>query len=135
MMLNFDAPDRALCTVRRQKTATPLQALVTLNDPQFVEAGRVLAERTMKRTASLNQRINYFFLSAVSRPPRQKELALLVDLFKAEYAGFLKDKSRAESLLLVGEYLHDQSLNPAEVAAYTVVATTILNYDEALVKR
>ncbi|WP_077920077.1 DUF1553 domain-containing protein [Spirosoma sp. 209] len=135
MMLNFDAPDRALCTVRRQKTATPLQALVTLNDPQFVEAARVLAERTIKRTRTLDQRINYFFQAALSRRPRPTELALLRQLYNTEYAGFLTEKSRAESLLKAGEFPRDASLAPAEVAAYTVVATTILNYDEALVKR
>ena len=135
MMLNFDTPDRALCTVRRQKTATPLQALVTLNDPQFVEAARVLAERTMKRTASVQQRITYFFQAALSRQPRPTELALVQQLYNTEYQGFLKNRSRAESLLQTGEFPHDPSLNPVDVAAYTVVATTILNYDEALVKR
>lgn len=135
MMLNFDTPDRASCTVRRQKTATPLQALVTMNDPQFVEAARVLAERTIRRTHSVSQRITYFFLAVLSRQPRPTELALLTDLYNEEYADFLKYKRRAELLLQVGEYRPDQSLNPVEVAAYTVVATTILNYDEALVKR
>lgn len=135
MMLNFDTPDRALCTVRRQKTATPLQALVTLNDPQFVEAARVLSERTMKRTTSLPERIGYFFQAALSRQPRPAELALLLQLYQTERNGFLKDPKRAESLLKTGEYPHDQSLDPIDVAACTVVATTILNYDEALVKR
>ena len=106
-----------------------------MNDPQFVEAARVLAERTMKRTHSVGQRITYFFWAVLSRRPRPTELALLTDLYNEEYTDFLKDKSRAESLLQVGEYPHDQSLNPVEVAAYTVVATTLLNYDEALVKR
>ncbi|QHW00350.1 DUF1553 domain-containing protein [Spirosoma endbachense] len=135
MMLNFDAPDRALCTVRRQKTATPLQALVTLNDPQFVEAARVLAERTMKHTPSLSQRITYFFQAALSRPPRPTEQVLLQQLYDTERNGFLKSPKRAEALLQTGEYPRDQSLNPVDVAAYTVVATTVLNYDEALVKR
>ncbi|SOD92683.1 DUF1553 domain-containing protein [Spirosoma fluviale] len=135
MMLNFDTPDRALCTVRRQKTATPLQALVTLNDPQFVEAARVLAQRTLKRTRTLNQRIDSFFLAALSRQPRPTERTLLQALYQTELAGFAKDKKRADALLKTGEYPADPSLNPAELAAYTVVATTILNYDEALVKR
>ncbi|GAB2595176.1 DUF1553 domain-containing protein [Spirosoma areae] len=135
MMLNFDAPDRALCTVRRQKTATPLQALVTLNDPQFVEAARVLAERTMKRMASASERITYFFQAALSRAPRPAELALLQQLYQTEHAGFAKDKKRAEALLQTGEFPRDPSLNPVDLAAYTVVATTLLNYDEALVKR
>jgi len=135
MMLNFDTPDRALCTVRRQKTATPLQALVTLNDPQFVEAARVLAQRTLKQARTLDQRIDYFFLATLSRKPRPTERALLKELYQTEYAGFVTNKKRAESLLQAGEYPRDPLLNPAELAAYTVVATTILNYDEALVKR
>ena len=135
MMLNFDAADRALCTVRRQKTATPLQALVTLNDPQFVEAARVLAQRTMKHPSTVDQRITTFCQAAISRPPRPVELALLRQLYQTEYAGFVTDKKRAESLLQIGEYPRDPSLNPADLAACTVVAATLLNYDEALVKR
>ncbi len=135
MMLNFDAPDRALCTVRRQKTATPLQALVTLNDPQFVEAARVLAERAMKRNRSVNERINYVFQAALSRTPRPTEMALLHQLYRTEYAGFQQNPTRAASLLQTGEFPRDLSLNPVDLAACTVVVSTLFNYDEALVKR
>ena len=135
MMLNFDSPDRSLCTVRRQKTATPLQALVTLNDPQFVEAARVLAERTMQSQPTLDARIRYFFQSALSRNPRAAELSILKDLYKTEYQAFTDTPERAKSVLKAGEYPFDESLNPSELAAYTVVANTVLNYDEAIVKR
>lgn len=135
MMLNFDSPDRSLCTVRRQKTATPLQALVTLNDPQFVEAARVLAERTMKQKADTDARIRWFFLAVVSRNPRPNELQILKNLYETEVQAFVKEPQRAESLLSTGEYPTDKSLNTAELAAFTVVANTILNYDEAVVKR
>lgn len=135
MMLNFDSPDRSLCTVRRQKTATPLQALVTLNDPQFVEAARVLAERTMKQKADTDSRIRWFFLCVVSRNPRPNELKILKNLYETEVQAFVKEPQRAESLLSTGEYPTDKSLNMAELAAFTVVANTILNYDEAVVKR
>ncbi len=135
MMLNFDSPDRSLCTVRRQKTATPLQALVTLNDPQFVEAARVLAERTMKQKADTDSRIRWFFLAVVSRNPRPNELKILKNLYETELQAFVKEPQRAESLLSTGEYPGDKSLNTAELAAFTVVANTLLNYDEAVVKR
>jgi Protein of unknown function (DUF1553)/Protein of unknown function (DUF1549)/Planctomycete cytochrome C/Concanavalin A-like lectin/glucanases superfamily len=135
MMINFDAPDRSLCVVRRQKTATPLQALVTLNDPQFVEAARVLAERTLKLKPALDERIGYFFEAAVSRLPRPQELALMKELYQIEYAGFLKNRQRAENLIATGEYPVDKTIDTAELAAYTVVANTVLNYDETIIKR
>ncbi len=135
MMLNFDVPDRSSCTVRRQKTATPLQALVALNDPQFVEAARVLAERTMRRKSSHTERLQYFFMAAISRPPRPRELELMQALYADEYAAFAKKPDRARNLLQIGEYPRDPTLDPAETAAYAIVANTILNYDEALVKR
>ncbi len=136
MMLNFDSPDRSLCTVRRQKTATPLQALVTLNDPQFVEAARVLAERTMQKKPTLDERIKYFFQSALSRNPRKAELEILKELYQTEYQTFDKTPERVAAVLKAGEYRRlDESLNAKEVAALTVVANTVLNYDEAIVKR
>jgi hypothetical protein len=135
MMLNFDSPDRSLCTVRRQKTATPLQALVTLNDPQFVEAARVLAERTIKKKVTFEARITYFFQSVLSRKPRQSELIILKSLFEIELEGFEKAPNRAVSLLATGEFPRDKLLNSNELAAYTILASTVLNYDEAIVKR
>jgi len=135
MMLNFDSPDRSLCTVRRQKTATPLQALVTLNDPQFVEAARVLAERVIKKKTSFDARIQLFFQSIVSRNPRPKEMLILKNLYDSEFEAFSKDTKRAESLLAIGEFSRDKTLNINELAAYTVVVNTVLNYDEAIVKR
>ncbi|GAB3258111.1 DUF1553 domain-containing protein [Larkinella harenae] len=135
MMLNFDSPDRSLCTVRRQKTATPLQALVTLNDPQFVEAARVLAQQTMRTQSSPNARIRHFFLSAISRKPRPRELALMNELYQKAYQRFSNAPEQAESLLKTGEFERDPSLKGPELAAYTLVANTILNYDEATIKR
>ncbi|GAB3900723.1 DUF1553 domain-containing protein [Larkinella knui] len=135
MMLNFDSPDRSLCTVRRQKTATPLQALVTLNDPQFVEAARVLAQRTMRAKPNQNERIRYFFQAIVSRNPRERELALMKEFYAEALQGFAKSPERAEALLKTGEFARDRTLNGPELAAYTIVANTILNYDEATIKR
>jgi hypothetical protein len=135
MMLIFDAADRSLCAVRRQRTATPLQALVTMNDPQFVEAARVMAERSIRSEKTVPARISWFFLAAVSREPRAAELEAMEELLALELKHFKEQPVAASKLLKTGDWPTDNSLEPSEVAAYTVVANTILNYDEALVKR
>ena len=134
MMLNFDASERHTCIVKRQKTSTPLQALVTLNDPQFVEAARVLAQRTMPDGAP-EKGIMKIFKSVVSRPARPEELALMQQLYAEELADFNQNPKRAQELLAVGEYPVDKRRNPAKLAAMTVVSSTIMNFDEAIIKR
>jgi hypothetical protein len=135
MMLNFDASERAICIVKRQKTSTPLQALVTLNDPQFVEAARVLAQRVKSKNASEVGMIDAFFKAVISRPARPGEARLMAELYAEELADFQRNPKRAAELLSVGEYPVAKTLPPAELAAWTVVASTILNFDEAIVKR
>ncbi len=146
MMLNFDAAERHMCIVKRQKTSTPLQALVTLNDPQFVEAARVLAQRVMPtvsvgrgKTSPLHPTetvgITAIFKSVISRPARPQEIALMKQFYAEELADFKKNPKRALELLSVGEYPVDKTLNPAELAAWTVVTSTIMNFDEAIIKR
>ncbi len=129
MMLNFDAAERHFCMVKRQKTSTPLQALVTLNDPQFVEAARVLAQKSPPGA------IDYMAKALLSRPARSEELKLMQQLYSEELADFRKNPKRATALLSVGEYPIDKSRNPAELAAWTVVASTMMNIDEAIIKR
>ncbi|TAE31611.1 MAG: DUF1553 domain-containing protein [Cytophagales bacterium] len=149
MMLNFDAAERHMCTVKRQKTATPLQALVTMNDPQFVEAARVLAQKAVvpltkrysrEATNNANQEaptvvINTFFKSIIGRPARPQEVALMEQLYAEEKADFQKNPARATELLAVGEYPVDTQVPTPDLAAWTVVASTIMNFDEAIVKR
>ena len=152
MMLNFDAAERHTCTVKRQKTSTPLQALVTLNDPQFVEAARVLAQRIVAANASrwcgiptaTSEREQFVhpdvavqdtFKAIISRPARPEEVKLIQQLYTEELADFRKNPKRAQELLSVGEYPVDKKLNPAQLAAWTVVTSTIMNFDEAIVKR
>ncbi|WP_080238214.1 DUF1553 domain-containing protein [Spirosoma rigui] len=135
MMLNFDAAERHTCIVKRQKTSTPLQALVTLNDPQFVEAARVLAQRSLARGNQGNALINDAFKAVISRAARPQEMRLLQQLYEDELADFKKNPKRAHALLAVGEYPVDARLNPAELAAWTVVTSTLMNFDEAIVKR
>ncbi|GAB2765923.1 DUF1553 domain-containing protein [Rhabdobacter roseus] len=135
MMLNFDAAERHFCVVKRQKTSTPLQALVTLNDPQFVEASRILAERMLLNGKTPEERITYAYKALTSRPPRPTEIALLKELYSEEYRDFARNTARARQLLQTGEYPADKRLNPVELAATTIVASTIMNFDEFVIKR
>jgi Protein of unknown function (DUF1553)/Protein of unknown function (DUF1549)/Concanavalin A-like lectin/glucanases superfamily/Planctomycete cytochrome C len=135
-MVNFDATDRAFCSVRRQKTASPLQSLVLMNDPQFVEASRILSEKMIKNTTpSVSERLQYGFQALTSRKAHPAELTALLDLYETEYTYFKKNLDKAEKLLSVGEYPRDKNLDMAEVAAYTVVASTVMNFDEFVMKR
>jgi hypothetical protein len=134
--VSFDAADRLFCTVRRQRTSTPLQSLVLLNDPQYLEASRVLAERMIREGgASTGERIAYGFRLLISRSPDPAEIALLEGLLEDELAVFREDRQAARALLAVGERPPDTSLAPEETAAYTMVASTVMNFDEAVFKR
>ncbi len=131
----FDAPDREICTVRRATTNTPLQALVLLNDPTYVEASRNLGQRMMKEGgASIDDRLAFAFRLATSRRPKPEERAILREVFDRELAAFRRDPSKAEKFLEVGESPRDRALDPAELAAYGTVAGMILNLDEAVTK-
>ena len=130
----FDAPARSFCTVRRQKTSTPLQALVTLNDPTFVEAARVLGE-AMTREKDPNSAIVQTYRKLTGRRPSTQEVALLAHLQATEYARFRKTPAKAQGWLTTGQYRVSPTLDPAQVAAHTVVASTIMNSDATLTKR
>ncbi|TLV03213.1 DUF1553 domain-containing protein [Dyadobacter luticola] len=135
MMLNFDAAERHFCVTKRQKTSTPLQALVVMNDPQFVEASRVLAQRMLQHGKTLDDQITYAFTALTSRQPDAKERAVLKELYDEEYADFSRNPKRVKSILAAGEYPVDKSLNPVQLAAGTIVASTVMNFDEFLIKR
>ncbi|MFC5412987.1 DUF1553 domain-containing protein [Larkinella bovis] len=135
MMLNFDASERHTCIVKRQKTSTPLQALVTLNDPQFVEAARVLGQKALKQGLRNDELIDYVFKAVTSRPARPAETGLMKQLYAEELTDFKKNSKRAAELLSVGEYPVDKAIPAPELAAWTVVTSTILNVDEAIIKR
>ncbi len=135
MMLNFDASERGLCITTRQKTSTPLQALVVMNDPQFVEASRVLAQQMLKHGETLEQQITYAFVALTSRKPRDLEMEILKKLYQEEFADLSKNPKRVNQILSNGEYPLDKMLNPVKVAAGTIVATTVMNFDEFLIKR
>jgi hypothetical protein len=134
-MITFDAPSRESCTVRRARTNTPLQALVLLNDEQYVEAARKYAERIMTAGGDdPHSRIEFAFRTATARRPNADEVQLFLDLFDGQLAVYQKDSEAAEKLLSVGEAPRNTQLNPAELAAWTIIANTILNLNETLTK-
>jgi len=131
----FDAPDRETCVVQRDRTTTPLQALVLMNDPTYVEAARFLAERMMKEAgAHSKDRITFAFRLALSRKPADAEIRILAELFEKQLRRFRANSDEALKLLSVGEAKRDEKLDLAELAAWTSVASMILNLDETVTK-
>ncbi len=131
----FDAPTREKCVPRRSRTNTPLQALVTLNDPQFVEAARVLATRSVREGGkTLEERITYAHRLVTGTKPRAATLALLQEAYSEELEIFRNDPERAKKLLSIGEWKRDESLDPAEHAALTIVCSLIQNLDQSLTR-
>jgi hypothetical protein len=134
-LATFDAPDREKCTARRLLTNTPLQALVLLNDPTYVEAARALAQRMMKEGGkSPSQRVDFAFRLATARNPSADERAVLVQSFQEQLADFRRQQADAAKLLSVGESKYDSRLDKNELAAWTTVASMILNLDETITK-
>src|ERR1043166_7423741 len=134
-MLLFDAPTREYCVVRRLRTNTPLQALVLMNDPQFVEASRALAQRMMTEAGNdPKKRIAFAFRLATARAPGGEEVKVLLDVFNRELGDFRKEKSAAEKLMSVGTFKAKSGLDTSELAAWTTIASMILNLDETVTK-
>lgn len=131
VMLTFDASERAVCVVKRQSTSTPLQALVLLNDPQFLEASRALAQSVMQTDNERETWVKTIFNRLTSRQPDAAELAELLALLEEERANYKADPAAAEALLSLGASSRDPSLAVADLAALTLVANVILNLDEA----
>jgi hypothetical protein len=131
---SFDAPERSFCTVRRQETNTPLQALVLLNDPTYVEASRVLGNN-MLEYIDINKGISAIFKKLTGRSIKKDELQLLADLQQQEYEKFKNNRSKTEGWLNTGEFRIDNDENAALVAANAVVASTIMNSDATIMKR
>ena len=130
----FDAPDRQVCTVRRPRTNTPLQALVLLNDPTFVEAARHLADRMVAAAVDDRQRIAHAFRLATARAPTEAEVDLLLRLYQSQLARFRGHENEARRLLAVGESALGPVDDPVSLAAWTMVASAILNLDETITK-
>lgn len=133
-LATFDATSRSYCVVRRQTTNTPLQALVTLNDPTFIEAARALGAQMAKASDSRTA-IRDTFKKLTGRTPSEKEVDLLVDLQKSQLKKFNAHPGKARGWLNTGQYIVESNSDTLLVAANAVVVSTILNADATLTKR
>jgi hypothetical protein len=133
-MVAFDAPNREVCTVGRATTTTPLQALVLLNDTQFVEAARAFAARIVAHGGDDPARLRWAFLEALSRPPSEKERKVVLDALARERRRYRGDEAAAIAYLGVGESPRDPKLPPAEHAAWAQVAALLLNLSETVTR-
>jgi mono/diheme cytochrome c family protein len=134
-MLLFDAPTREYCVVKRPRTNTPLQALALMNDLQFVEASRAFAQRVLTEGGkSVNDRLAYAFRLATSRKPGADEIKVLRETLEQQLADYRKDRGAAEKLLSTGGFKANDPLDEGELAAWTTIASMILNLDETVTK-
>ena len=136
MMTTFDAPKRDVCTVRRDTTVSPLQSLILLNAPQFMEASRVLGVDLCKKhgddKAAL---VSEAYHALTSRPPNDEETAILVDLLESQLEIFEADPENAREILEVGDSPLDESVPAVQQAAAAVLVNAIMNLDESLIER
>ncbi|MBL9189851.1 MAG: DUF1553 domain-containing protein [Opitutaceae bacterium] len=130
----LNAPSREVSCVRRDRTNTPLQALVTLNEPLFVEASRQLATRVLRASSRFDARLDAIALRLLGRTFTRDERAVVRRTHDAALATYQKEPALARQLIDVGESPADEKLNPAELAAWTLVASQVMNLDEALTK-
>jgi hypothetical protein len=134
-MAAFDAPSREFCVLRRPKSNTPLQALVTLNDPVYIEAAQALARRALAEGgATTNERIAYALKLCVARDATEQEIGRVAKLLASEQAHFEQDPAAAKKLAESHLGPMPASMNAAELAAWTVVANVLLNLDEVITK-
>jgi hypothetical protein len=135
-MATFDAPNREVCTLRRDRTNTPLQALVTLNDPVYLEAAQSLARRIAASSgASPAERIDFAYRTCLSRPPQDFEVRRLVKLYEQSIIDFFADEAAAKKMATEPIGAAPEHSNLAELAAWTVVSNVLLNLDEMFMKR
>jgi hypothetical protein len=134
-MVALDATNREVCVVRRQRTNTPLAALVMMNDPAFVEAARVLAQRVVTEASPDPEGIaELAFLLATARRPNAAERDVLLGVYRQQLDTYRKNEQSAQELIAVGESKRDERVDPSEHAAWTSVCTLILNLDETMTK-
>jgi mono/diheme cytochrome c family protein len=132
-MGTLDAPSREACTVRRERTNTPLQALLLMNERLFVEASRALAERTLREAGGdPGARLRHLFGLATARAPDEVEMGILRDTLAEHLARFRADPKAAQQLIRVGETAPSTATNAEELAAWTMVGNLVLNLDEVI---
>jgi hypothetical protein len=134
-MMILDAPTREYCVVRRPRTNTPLQALALLNDPQFVEASRAFAQRILLEGGdTVESRIAWAFRIATTRKPVADEVYVLRQVLEQQIVEFQKNKDAAEQFLKIGGFQAKENLDRSELAAWTTLASMLLNLDETVTK-
>jgi hypothetical protein len=136
MLSAFDAPSREECAAERSRSNTPMQALVLLNDPTFVEAARALAQRALKEGgASAGERAGWIYRTVLSSPPRDSELAILVELAERQRREYGQNPDAARALLSVGRHGGAENFEEVEVAAWTNVARVVLNLHDTVMRK
>ena len=136
VMMSLDASKREVCAVRRERTASPLQALVLMNDPQLVEAARILGQRLLKKHAENSvAMLGEMFRMLTGRNPGDSEKKILNRLYREQLDFFQANPEQAEKFLKTGDAAADKELAPARLAAAGAVANVLLNFDEAVMKR
>jgi hypothetical protein len=135
-LVTFDAPNRESCIVTRPRTNTPLQALVLLNDPTFMEASRALAQRVLREQKGTNRdgRLRYAFRLCTGRLPEPAEQNVLRRVLDLQSNNYRRDRQAARDLVRVGESPRPAGLDAAELAAWTAVANLLLNLDETITR-
>jgi mono/diheme cytochrome c family protein len=134
-MVTFDAPNREVCTDARARTNTPLQALVLLNDPSYVEAARVLGQRILRQGGSTTvERLNFAFRLCTARAPQPRELEILARIFEAQWAKYKQNPAAATKLTSAGESPRPAEMDTSELAAWTALGNVLLNLDETITK-
>ncbi len=135
-MMTFDASKRDVCQVKREKTSSPLQAFIMMNGPQFVEAARNLAEENLRlHPEDSTAAITRMFRQLTSRTPSDQEVSVLTKLYQQNLTHFQATPEAALIYLKIGDKPRDESLDPVHCAALTIVANTLLNYDETMMQR
>jgi hypothetical protein len=130
----FNAPSRETCTVRRDRTNTPLQALVTLNDPQFIEAARALSQNILLKANDTEARLNLMSQRILCRQLTNDEQTILRQSLEEIQSHYNANANAAKELLAVGDIAVAVELNPSEIAAWTMIANELFNLDETLNK-
>jgi hypothetical protein len=134
-MVTFDAPSREVCTLQRNRSNTPLQALVTLNDPVYVEAAQALARLIAGNVGTPRDRAREGFRRVLARLPNDAEMNHLVALYHSALAGFVNEPEQAAALIAQADNPAPKGMGVPELAAWTAVANVLLNLDETLMKR
>lgn len=136
VMMSLDASKRDVCTVRRERTSSPLQVLVLLNDPQLVEAARVLGQEMLQQHGDDTERLaSEMFRRMTSRQPNSAELTILLKLYEQQLDRFQESPAETKRFLATGDHPYDSQLDEPRLAAAAMLASALMNYDECVTKR